>query len=246
MTSVPRADGDPDLDLLLAETQVLWGTDSFGRYVPPPLCAVAISAAGHHLLIRPDLDDDLAESLRHVLGSWALALPAHELRPALTSVLPMLAAAGIAAEVRGGPSYLIETLPDIPAGATVTDSTVPADVHGAGTPRPPGWEPAEWDALLDGLRGRWAMLLGPPDVLCICYTARDSATGAEAGIWINPQCTGSGPAVVAAARWAALMRKRDGRPLFYRPPDVDDVTQRLAASLGLRPIGWLWSLRTAG
>jgi len=243
---MPGADGDPDLELLLAETQVLWGTDSLGRYVEPPLCAAAISVAGHHLLIRPDLDDDLAESLRHVLGSWALALPACELRPALTSALPLLAAAGVAAEVRGGPSYLIETLQAGPAGATVTDSTAPADVRNAGTRRPPGWEPAEWDALLGGLRGRWAMLVGKPDVLSICYTARDSAAGAEAGIWIHPQFGGSGHAVVAVQRWAALMRRRDGRPLFYSTSDVNDFTQRLAASLGLRPIGWLWSLRTAG
>lgn len=243
---MPWADGDQDLELLLSETQVLWGTDSLGRYVRPPLCAVAISAAGHHLLIRPDLDDDLAESLRHVLASWALALAADELRVALTSALPMLEAAGITAEVRGGPSYLIESLPAVQAGTAVADSTTPGDVHRAGTHRPPDWDPTRWDALLGGVLGPWAMLLDRSEVLSLCHTSRDSAAGAEAGIWTNPRFTGSGPAAVAVERWAALMRKRDDRPLFYSTSDADDSTRRLAASLGLRPIGWIWSLRTAG
>lgn len=238
---MPRADRDPDLELLLAETQVLWGTDSLGRYVEPPLCAVAISADSHRLLIRPDLGDDLAESLRHVLGSWALAVPAGELRPALTSALPLLAAAGITAEVCGGPSHLIESLPAVSAGATVADSAAPA---GAGTHPPPNWDPAQWDALLGGALGPWAMLLDQAEVLSICHTRRDSAAGAEAGLWIRPRFTGSGHAVVAVARWAALMRKRDDRPLFCSTSDANDSTQRLAVSLGLRHLGWIWSLHT--
>lgn len=243
---MPRGDGDPDLELLLAATQVLWGTDSLGRYAEPPLCAVAISAADHHMFVRADLDDDLAESLRHVLGSWTQALPAHELRPALTSTLPLLAAAGITAEVRGGPRFLIESLPAIPVGATVADSTAPADVRQAGTRRPPDWAPAQWDALLTGALGPWAMLLDQAEVLSICHTSRDSAAGAEAGIWAGPRSTGTGYKAAAMAAWATVMRKRDDRPLFYSTPDEDDSAQRLAASPGLRPIGWIWSLRAAG
>jgi hypothetical protein len=90
------------------------------------------------------------------------------------------------------------------------------------------------------------MLLDQAEVLCICHTPRVSVTGAEAGIWINPRFTGAGHAVVAVAGWATLMRKCDDRPLFYRTSDRDDSSQRLAASLGLRPIGWIWSLRTSG
>jgi hypothetical protein len=240
---MPRPDGDPDLELLLAQTQVLWGTDSPGPPAAPPLCAVAISAAGHHLLIQPGLDDDLAESLRHVLASWALALPASELRPALTSALPLLEVAGIRGEVHGGPSFLIESLPPVPAGATVADSTAPA---GAGTRRPPGWERAEWDALLGGALGPWAVLLSQSDVLSICHTSRESTAGAEAAIWTDPRLSGTADAVAAVSRWATLMRKRDDRPLFYRTSDLDDPEQRIAAGLGLRPIGWIWSLGTSG
>jgi hypothetical protein len=232
------ADGDPDLTLLLAETQVLWGTDALGRYAEPPLCAVAISAAGHRMLFRPGLDDDLAESLRHILSSWALAVPADELRPALTSALPLLAAAGITAGVHGGPSFLIESLPIASAGAALADSTAPAGV--AGTHRPAGWEPAEWDTLLDGALGPWAMLLGQGEVLSICHTARESSAGAEAGIWASPQITRTTDVAGVTAAWAALMRKRDNRPLFYRT--ADDSTQQPAVGPGLRPIGWIWSL----
>lgn len=244
MTPMSRADGDPDLELLLADTRVLWGTDSFGRYTEPPLCAVAISAAGHHLLIRPGLDGDLAESLRHVLASWALTLPAEELRPALTSVLPMLEAAGIIAAVHGGPSFLIETLPAVPAGATVADSAAPGGVSGADFRRPPGWEPAQWNALLTGALGPWAMLLDRFDVLSICHTARDSMAGAEAGIWVEPRLSRGWHATAATAAWAALVRGRDNRPLFYNPAGHNDSAQRIAADLSLRPLGWIWSLRT--
>jgi hypothetical protein len=244
MTLMPAGDNDPDLELLLAETQVLWGVDSLGRYAGPPLCAVAISAAGHHVLIRPDLDADLAESLRHVLGSWALALPAHELRLALTSALPLLEAAGITAEVHGGPSFLVESLPAVPAGKTVVDSTTPGDVRSAGTHRPPGWDRTRWDALLSGALGPWAMVLGQGEVLSLCHTTRESAAGAVADIWTDPRSGGTEDATVTTAAWAGLMRQRDSRSLFCSAADSDDSAQEAAARLGLRPIGWIWTLHT--
>ena len=43
------------------------------------------------------------------------------------------------------------------------------------------------------------------------------------------------------AAWAALTRP-SGRHLFYSTSGENVSSQRVAARLGLRPIGWLWQL----
>jgi Acetyltransferase (GNAT) domain len=236
---------DPDLESLLAETRVLWGTDSWGRHEEPPLGAVAISAAGHRVIVWPGLDADLAGSLKHMLGSWARTVPAPELRPALESALPMLDLAGVQVAVHGGPSFLVGSTLEPATGKTVVHSSGQGDVRRLAGLRPPNWEPAQWAALLGGLLGPWAMLTDAGEILSICHTPRDSPAGAEAGTWTDPRFRGNGYAAAATAAWAGLLRRRDGRPLFYSTADANHSSRQVAARLGLHPLGWIWSLRPA-
>lgn len=237
---------DQDLRLLLDETLVLWGTDSWGRYQEPPLCAVAISAAGHHVTIWPGLARGLPARLRQLLGAAGQAVPAPGLRPLLAPAVSLLEAAGITAAVLGGPSFLAEPPLAPPAGGTVMCSGSPADVRRVtGCRRPPSWDAGEWAALLGGQLGPWATLVDGDQVLSICHSSRDSPLGAEAGVWTSPVFRGHGYAGVTTAAWATLMRQRDDRPLFYSTADANFSSQRVAARLGLANIGWIWTLRAA-
>jgi RimJ/RimL family protein N-acetyltransferase len=243
---------DDDLRLLLDETQVLWGTDSWGRYGEPPLCLAAISAAGHRVTVWPDLARSLRARLRHVLEQAAQERPAPGLRDALQPAVPLLHAAGIAAAVHGGPSFLVPPLLVKPplaaaAGVRILRSDRPDDVSRlASGRRPPSWDEPEWAALLGGQLGPWAMLGVCGQVVSICHTPRDSPMGAEAGTWTDPAFRGNGYACASTAAWASVMGQRDGRPLFYSTADDNLSSRRVAARLGLASLGWIWSLRAAG
>jgi len=236
---------DPDLDLLAAQTRVLWGVDAWGRRREPPLAVVAIAAAGHDVLLRPDLDDDLAGSLTHILGYWAATVPPADLRPALESSLPLLIPSGITATVRGGPSFLVTATASPPSltGHALAYSSEPADVRRVADLTAPDWDSATWTALLTGTLGPWAMLTGDDEVVSVCHTTRETPAGAVAAPWTAPRRRGHGYAALATAAWAGLLRERDARPLFYRAADTDLAAQRVAARLALHPLGWLWSIR---
>lgn len=241
-----------NLRLLLTESQVLWGTDAWGRYEEPPLCAVAVSAtAGWQVIIGPSPGRGLSARLRQLLADAARAGPAAGLRPLLAPAVQELASAGITAGVHGGPSFVAEPpLPEAgprPAASgdgSVRGSASASDVRLVGScQRPPSWDEAEWPVLLAGRLGPWAMLVGGDQVLSICHTPRDSPAGAEAGVWTDPACRGRGYACRTTMAWARLMRERDGRQLFYSTADVNLSSRHVAARLGLPGIGWIWTLR---
>jgi hypothetical protein len=251
---------DRELRLLLAEMRVLWGTDSRGRYEPPPLCALAASGNRYRLAVRPDLDPGLRSRLRRVLVAAARGAPAPGLRQALAPAVPLLAAAGIAAGIQGGPSFLVEAEPaadltgadlvetepgaDLTAGRSIVRSAGAAGLSRlAGCQRPASWQAGEWAELLAGRLGPWAMLVQDDQVLSICHTPRESPEGAEAGVWTSPVFRGHRYARVTTAAWAGLLRERDDRPLFYSTSEANAASRRVAAGLGLAGLGWIWHLQ---
>ncbi|MFG1701639.1 GNAT family N-acetyltransferase [Nonomuraea sp. M3C6] len=86
-------------------------------------------------------------------------------------------------------------------------------------------------------------LPGPEDV--VIGVAADGMIGAvgrnvpEAGTWTSPAFRGRGYAATATAAWADLF---SGTRLFYSTSADNHSSQRVAARLGLRNIGWLWKL----
>src|SRR5262249_34490237 len=80
-------------------------------------------------------------------------------------------------------------------------------------------------------------------VISICHTPVANASAADAGVWTHPEFRGHGHAAAATAEWAALMRT-SGRQLFYRTSRTNLASQRVAARLGLRRIGYLWQLQS--
>ena len=58
---------------------------------------------------------------------------------------------------------------------------------------PGGWEPDEWDDLLAGTLGPWAMALAGGRVVSICHTpVVMTARAAESGVWTHPDSTARG------------------------------------------------------
>jgi RimJ/RimL family protein N-acetyltransferase len=106
------------------------------------------------------------------------------------------------------------------------------------------WTAEEWRQLLDGSLGPWAMAISAGQVVAICHSARLTGRGAEAGVWTAPGFRGQGHAAAVTAAWAALLAP-SGRHLFYSTSDNNLSSQRVAARLNLRPIGWMWKLARA-
>ncbi|MFC5826580.1 GNAT family N-acetyltransferase [Nonomuraea insulae] len=82
-------------------------------------------------------------------------------------------------------------------------------------------------------------LAGGRQVVAICHSARNTPAGAEAGTWTSPAYRGRGYAAITTAAWAELL---PGIQLFYSTSADNHSSQRVAARLGLRGIGWLWKL----
>ena len=153
----------------------------------------------------------------------------------------VLARGGSPLTIEEGPSFLVP-----PGTSFATDARL---VH-AGTPaadalrplRPGNWEEDEWADLLAGALGPCSLALLDGRVVSICHTPRPlTALGAEAGVWTDPSFRGRGLAAATTASWAGLLAPT-GRHLFYSTSASNRSSQRVAARLGLRPLGTLVSL----
>lgn len=196
------------------------------------------------------MPDDLAAALIEAWGG-APAAP-DEPPPALERCRQLLWAAGRAVIATGGPSYVFADAAFASAASTAriirsdrldaVGAALPAWLRAA---NPGNWEPVEWDELLDGRLGPWTMVLDGQDgevVTSICHTPGPLAPrAAECGVWTRPGWRGLGHAAATAAAWAEILRP-SGRTLFYSTDADNRSSQRVAARLGLRPIGWTWRL----
>jgi len=84
-----------------------------------------------------------------------------------------------------------------------------------------------------------ALFYGQP--VAVCFAARLSERGAEAGVATARNFRGRGFAAAAVAGWSRLKSLRS-RALFYSTDRTNLSSQRVAARLGLRLIGNRMSL----
>ena len=141
----------------------------------------------------------------------------------------------------GGPSYLIEPSTSFASNVRIdrSDSSSGERLRAA---NPGNWEPIEWDELLDGRLGPWAIATEADLVASICHTPKPmTARAAECGVWTRQECRGRGYAAAVTAAWADIVRP-SGRFLFYSTDAENRSSQAVARRLGLRPLGWTWRL----
>ncbi len=209
-------------------------------------CGVLLAAApdGHRLFVGSAVPDGLVPALHEAVRRAPQAPDSPGEPPALTACRALLAPVCAPLAVRVSPYSLIEPpLPSTTPVPIVRSDRAPE--AGLRRRNPGGWEPDEWEDLLGGVLGPWAMALADGRVVSICHTpVAMTARAAECGVWTHPDYRGRGYAGAVTAAWAALLWS-SGRALFYSTDAGNRASQRVAARLQLRPLGRFWRLARA-
>ena len=238
-----------DLDLLQIEIETLWTTDDRGRLLKSrdsnaraaPHLVIAVANDGQTVAFGSDVSDALADELRAAFDSEPPASPATP--PAsLARCEQLLANALGPVELSSGPGYVIPPSTAFASAAAIvkSDGGDPENLRDQ-VPEWQGWRREDWNLMLDGFYGPWAVATVDGQVIAYCHCARLTDRGAEAGVGTHPKFRRQGHAAAATAAWASLLAP-SGRHLFYSTSADNLSSQRVAARLNLRPIGWMWQL----
>lgn len=235
-----------DGDLLALEAATLWEMEGARRIRPRdggrgPHVAMAVAGDGSR---RVWFGETVPESVAREILPLASASQTPpsiqppqliECRASLTRHLGPLA-------ITGGPSYLVPPRVDFDAPHRVVLSTgsTPAEARSPAS----GWRQDEWDDLMAGRLGPWAMAVAGGRVVSLCHCSRLTEAGAEAGVWTDADHRGRGLAASVTAAWAGLLAP-SGRLVFYSTAKENRSSQRVAARLRLRNIGWIWQIAAA-
>ncbi|MET9019552.1 GNAT family N-acetyltransferase [Actinopolymorpha sp. NPDC004070] len=245
------------VDLLATEMDVLWNRDARGRLRKAHHVVLGVADDGHMLAVGEDVPDDVADDLTKtfeaaVEGMQGDAEPGRP--PEFLSYCRQRITGSLGpVVVSAGPSYLVpstvtpntdgRTYDNDAAAVRIVrsdDGTEAREVLRAAA-TPATWTGEEWADLLSGSLGPWAIAVRDALVLAVAHTPVADSRGAEAGVWTHPDARGRGLATTVTAHWATLTRGT-GRLPFYSTSADNLSSQRVAARLGLRPIGWLWKL----
>lgn len=232
---------DRHTDLELLALQGRGSLDDRGRIAGVHGVTIASAADGCALWIGADVPDDLANQMTAVFeGATAASDPA--MPPAALERCEQLLRA------RFGPPrrrtslwYLMGPTPLFHPGAHIERSdSWRGDL--LRSQNPGNWHPVEWDELLDGDLGPWAIATQGADVISICHTSRPMTDrAAECGVWTHPSFRGRGHASAVTSTWADILRP-SGRHLFYCTDLENHSSQRVARRLQLHPLGRTWRL----
>ena len=237
---VQKARAPSDLELLEIKMDLLWGSDA------GPELVLARARHGVRARISKRVRPEVARTLVAEIEDGAppgedFGTPPPQLERCRVVLEDALGAA-VRLAPGSGPSYLIE--PGVSFRTTAelirSDSGDPMQLRAA---NPGNWGADEWQDLLDGRLGPWVMAMHGERVISICHTPVANASAADAGVWTHPDFRGQGHAAAVTAEWAALMRA-SGKLLFYSTSRTNRSSQRVAARLGLRRIGYLWQLQS--
>jgi RimJ/RimL family protein N-acetyltransferase len=207
------------------------------------ICGVRIAATrdGQLCFVGSEVADTLVPGLVGAAEMSSRAATADQEPPAVAACRAILEPACGPLALASGPYYVIESGINVATRAHIARSDTSMDER-LRHRNPGNWEPDEWDELLAGALGPWAMALIDGRVVSICHTpVRMTERAAECGVWTHPDCRGRGYAAAVTAAWAEILRP-SGRYLFYSTDAGNRSSQRVAARLQLRPIGWTWTL----
>ncbi|MEX1007898.1 MAG: GNAT family N-acetyltransferase [Acidimicrobiia bacterium] len=246
--SEPSAPALRDVDLLAIENDVVCPFDERGRRVGNYGLGIAVARDGYLVVLGSDVPDALATELEAAVADTPPAFDPTTAPRVLDGCRRLLEQSGGPVQQSGpNPSYLIPPDTRFSSGAEIIRSDdgnadeLVRSLRGA-NPQPGGWTATEWDDLLDGTLGPWAMAMVDGRVVSICHTPRHlTERGAECGVWTHPDFRGRRHAPAVTAAWASVLAPT-GRHLFYSTEADNRSSQRVAARLGLRVIGWSWTL----
>jgi RimJ/RimL family protein N-acetyltransferase len=239
-----------DVELLAIEIDTLWDRDARGRLFrashrdpdDAPYVVIGSAQSGCTFAVGEQVPDPVAQEIQSILEREPR--PRDPMIPPIGTMrcVNLLMPVFGAVEVSSGPSYLIPPGTHFDAPAEILTSDAPASKRtGLNAPEQSDWQEDEWEGLITGKLGPWAMAGVDERVISICHSARLSERGAEAGTWTDPSFRGRGYAAAATAAWAALFAS-SGKTLFYSTDGDNRSSQRVAERLRLPLIGWLWKL----
>lgn len=215
-------------ELIALEMETLWGSDERGRVL-----------AAHHLVAGVTAGEVVVRYGSSEPDELVAQLAAFAADPA--DVVPFLAECQRALDgvygttvLSSGPGYLIPDGLTYVSETEFVDSSAPRSL-----PRPEVWEADEWEELLSGSIGPWALAVVDDRVAAVAHAPASTDRAAEVGIWTHPDFRGRGLAAATTARWAEVAK---GRTLFYSTSADNLSSQRVAERLGLERLGWLWKI----
>ncbi len=229
-----------DLELLALKLEM--NLDGGGRLAGTSGVVIAASRDGQRLFIGSEVPGALMPELVDAVDrSPAAKFPDQE-PPAVGACRELLMPVCGSLSLEAGPVYVVESI----RRRGMRPSVVRSDAPAPGRLLNPGnWESDEWEDLLTGICGPWAMAAVDDRVVSICHTPLPMTEhAAECGDWTDPEFRGRGYASTVTAAWADIVGPT-GRRLFYSTDEDNLASQGLAAKLGLRPIGWIWRLAGA-
>jgi RimJ/RimL family protein N-acetyltransferase len=229
-----------DVELLQIQMDLRWGSEA------GPELVVACARDGVRARIARQVPPEVATIVAAGIDGSAIpggdpAAPPPQLERCRLALEDALGSA-VRLAPGSGPSYVIE--PGVSFRPTAhlvrSDRGATSELRAA---NPGNWGADEWEDLLDGRLGPWVMATHGDQVISICHTPVANASAADAGVWTHPDFRAQGHAAAVTAEWAALMRP-SGKLLFYSTSRTNRSSQRVAARLSLRHIGYLWQLQS--
>ena len=235
-----------DLELLRIELDVLWGDDGPHRRAVQAGVLIGVTGQACVAVTGGLLPPAVAAAVGATVARAPGRPPGGVTPPVVSECRRLLEDALGPVLLESGPSYLIPPGTTFPAAAVIRRSDDGESAEGLTSLNPSVWPADEWPLLLRGALGPWAIALEGRRVVSICHTPRPlTPCGAEAGVWTDPAFRGRGLASAVAAAWAGILAPA-GRHLFYSASADNVSSQAVARRLGLRPIGTIWTLASAG
>lgn len=229
------------LDLLALQAEVLYVHDGAGRLLrvnepgdpPAPRVFLGRSPAGNLWRCRHDLPGDLIRELEQVAAAEPAASDLRDLPRCHDRLRALLAAHAPVGGVWHGPAY---RFPDAPLAAP--DGVTRVTAANAGCLRP------HFADLVPELAWRQPCLavVEGGAAVSVCFSARNHARAAEAGVQTIAAARGRGHAARVVAAWAAAVRDQGRLPLYSTAWD-NLASQGVARRLGLVLYGANFSLQ---
>ena len=209
--------------LELLGIQIEADLDRDGREIGVDGITIAVCEEGQVMWVGADVPEAVADELRVTFDRAERPRDSGDSRDpnappaALEPSRRILERVGGPVRCDAGPSYLFPPETRFASAAAIARSDSPTSAVRMNTLRggnPGNWDPIEWDELLGGRLGPWAIAMDSGVVVSICHTARPlAARAAECGVWTRPGFRGRGHAAAVTSEWAALVRAK-GRSLF--------------------------------
>jgi RimJ/RimL family protein N-acetyltransferase len=217
------------------------GLDQHGRIAGQWGATIAAARAGQLLFLGSELPQQLADEVQAAFQAEHQAADPAVAPPALAMCERLLDDPSGPLRRTSGPCYVISGGMRFTSAAELTLSTS-RQLDSVRRSNPGNWLADEWDELIDGAIGPWAIAtIGGRDI-SICHTPRPMTDdAAECGVWTDRDFRGQGHAAAVTAAWASILEPTR-RCLFYSTDAANHSSQRVAARLNLRLIGWSWSL----